>query len=115
MAAALSVAAAVVPGISVSSAGTLVLAALIMGVVNALLRPVVILLTLPLTILTFGLFLLVINAAMFGLVAWLLDGFEVAGFFSALLGWLIVSIVSALVSWFIGPDGRYQVMIIERR
>jgi putative membrane protein len=115
LAAALAVAAAVVPGISVASAGTLILAALIMGLVNALIRPVVVLFTLPLTIFTFGLFLLVINAAMFGLVAWLLPGFEVSGFFAALLGWLIVSLVSGLASWFVGPDGSYEILIIERR
>jgi putative membrane protein len=112
---ALAVAAAVVPGITVSSAGTLILAALIMGLVNALVRPLVVLLTLPLTLATLGLFLLVVNAAMFGLVAWLLDGFDVSGFFAALLGWLIVSLVSSAVSWFIGPHGRYEVLIVERR
>ena len=112
---ALAVAAAIVPGITVTSAGTLILAALIMGLVNALVRPFVVLLTLPLTLATLGLFLLVVNAAMFGLVAWLLDGFDVNGFFAALLGWLIVSLVSSAVSWFIGPNGRYEVLIIERR
>lgn len=115
LAVALAIAAAVVPGISVASAGTLIFAALIMGLVNALIRPVVVIFTLPLTIFTFGLFLLVINAAMFGLVAWLLPGFEVSGFFAALLGWLIVSLVSGLASWFVGPDGRYEILIIERR
>jgi putative membrane protein len=71
--------------------------------------------TLPLTLLTLGLFLLVINAAMFGLVAAMLDGFRVAGFFSALLGWLVVSVTSTVASWYIGPSGRYQVLIVERR
>ena len=106
---------ALVPGISVSSMGTLILAALIMGIVNALVRPAVVLLPLPLTLVTLGLFLLVVNAAMFGLVAWFLEGFQVAGFFSALFGWLIVSLVSSFASWFIGPKGRYEVLIIGRR
>jgi putative membrane protein len=75
----------------------------------------VILLTLPITILTLGIFLLVVNAGMFGLVAWLLDGFAVSGFFAALLGWLIVSLVSGFASWYIGPRGRYEVILIERR
>jgi hypothetical protein len=88
--------------------------------VNALVRPVVILLTLPITIVTFGVFLLVVNAGMFGLVAWLLDGFAVSGFFAALFGWLIVSFVSWLASWYIGPRGRYRSsssrhVVIERR
>jgi len=108
-------AAAIVPGIEISGAFTLILAALLMGIVNALVRPIVVVLTLPLTIVTLGIFLLVINAGMFGLVAWMLDGFVVSGFFSALFGWLIVSLVSAVASWFIGPKGRYEVLIVERR
>lgn len=115
IAAGLAVAAWLVPGISVAGTGTLLLAALLMGLVNAFVRPVAVLLTLPITIVTFGLFLLVINAAMFGLVAWLLDGFAVSGFFAALFGWLIVSIVSGFASWTIGPDGRYRVIVVERR
>jgi putative membrane protein len=95
-------AAELVPGISISSPGTLVLAALLMGVVNALVRPVAVLLTLPLTILTLGIFLLIVNAAMFGLVAWLLPGFAVSGLLAALLGWLIVSVVSWFAASFTG-------------
>jgi putative membrane protein len=114
-AAGLAVAAWAVPGIAFSGPGTLLLAAFLLGIVNALLRPLVIVLTLPLTILTFGLFLLVINAAMFGLVAWLLDGFAVSGFLAALFGWLIVSIVSWLASYYVGPKGRYEVIVVERR
>ena len=111
----LAVAAWIVPGISVSGPGTLLLAALLMGLVNAFVRPFAVVLTLPLTILTLGLFLLVVNAAMFGLVAWLLEGFVVSGFFAALFGWLIVSFVSWLASSFIGPRGRYEVIVVGRR
>jgi putative membrane protein len=111
----LAVAAWIVPGISVSGPGTLLLAAVLMGLVNAFVRPFAVVLTLPLTILTLGLFLLVVNAAMFGLVAWLLEGFVVSGFFAALFGWLIVSFVSWLASSFIGPRGRYEVIVVERR
>jgi putative membrane protein len=114
-AAGLAIAAWLVPGISVDSTGTLLLAALLMGLVNGFVRPVAVLLTLPITIVTLGLFLLVINAAMFGLVAWFLDGFAVSGFFAALFGWLIVSIVSGFASWTIGPDGRYRVIVVETR
>ena len=108
-------AAVLVPGVTIEGLGTLVLAALILGLINGLIRPAVIFFTLPITIVTFGLFLLVINAALFGLTAALLEGFEVAGFFAALFGWIIVSLVSALASWYIGPQGRYQVLIVERR
>ena len=106
---------AIVPGIDIEMPGTLILAALLMGVVNALVRPFAILLTFPVTVVTLGLFLLVINAAMFGLVAAMLDGFHVSGFFSALFGWLIVSMTAIVASWFIGPNGRYEVLIIENR
>lgn len=108
-------ASAVIPGIDIETPGTLILAAILMGLVNALVRPLAILLTIPLTILTLGVFLLVVNAAMFGLVAAFLDGFSVNGFFAALFGWLIVSITSTMASWFIGPKGRYNILIIERR
>ena len=106
---------AIVPGINIETPGTMLLAAVLMGLVNALVRPLAILLTIPLTILTLGLFLLVVNAAMFGLVAAFLDKFTVTGFFAALIGWLIVSVTSTMASWFIGPKGRYNILIVERR
>ncbi len=83
-----------VPGINVSSPGTLILAALLLGVVNAIVKPIVVILTLPATIVTLGLFLLVINAAMLGLVAAFLPGMGIAGFWSAFLAALVVSAVS---------------------
>ena len=85
----------IVPGIEVDGVVTLILAAVLLGVVNAFVRPVVILLTLPLTLLTLGLFLLVVNAAMLGLVSVVLPGFEVAGFWPAVFG----AVVTGLVSW----------------
>ena len=111
----LALAAWLVPGIAVSGFGTLLLATLLMGIVNGLVRPVLVVLTLPLTIVTFGLFLLVINAAMFGLTAWVLPGFAVSGFFAAFFGWLIVSVVGWVASWYIGPRGRYELISVERR
>lgn len=115
IAAGLAVAAWIVPGIRVAGPGTLLLAALLMGFVNAFIRPLIVLLTLPITLLTFGLFLLVVNAAMFGFVAWLLPGFAVAGFLPALFGWLIVVFVSWVASWTIGPRGHYEIIIVNRR
>lgn len=108
-------AAAIVPGVYVSGVGTLMIAALLLGVVNAVVRPLLIILTLPITVVTLGLFLLVINAAMLGLVAWLLPGLAIDGFLSALLGSIVISIVSWLASWFIGPRGRVEVLVIRRR
>lgn len=83
-----------VAGISVSTPTTLILAALLLGVVNAIVRPIVVLLTLPVTLVTLGLFLLVINAAMLGLVAAFLPGFSISGFWPALLAAVVVSVVS---------------------
>jgi len=83
-----------VPGITVSAPTTLILAALLLGVVNAIVRPIVVLLTLPATLLTLGLFLLVINAAMLGLVAAFLPGFSISGFWAAFLAAILVSLVS---------------------
>lgn len=102
-----------VPGIAIQGVGTLLLAALLLGMTNALVRPLLILLTLPITVVTLGLFLLVINAAMLGLVAALLDQFTIAGFFSALFGALIVSMTGWIASWYIGPSGRIEVMVVR--
>lgn len=90
--------------------GTLIGAALLLGLVNAFIRPLILLLTLPITILTLGLFLLVVNAAMLGLVAAVLPGFTLGGFLSAVFGSIIVSLTSWLSSWFIGPRGRIEIM-----
>jgi putative membrane protein len=99
-------AARIVPGISIRDGETLLLSALILGIVNAFLRPLVILLTLPLTLITLGLFILVINAAMLGLVAMLLPGLGVRGVGAAFWGALVVSVVSWFASIFVGKRGR---------
>ena len=103
-----------VPGMRIHGVGTLLGAAFLLGAVNAFVRPAAILLTLPFTILTLGLFLLVVNAAMLGIVAWLLDGFQLASFGAALLGSIIVSLTGWVASWWVGPTGRFEVMIVER-
>jgi putative membrane protein len=107
-------AAYLVPGISASSTSTLVWAAIALGLINAFVRPVLVLLTLPFTILTLGLFLLVLNAGMLNLAGWFVDGFEVTGFWSAVFGAIVVSVVSGLCSRFIGPKGRYEVLVVKR-
>jgi len=111
----LFLASSIVPGVSIEGTGTFVLAALLLGLVNALVRPVAFILTLPLTIVTLGLFLFVLNAAMFGLVAAILDEFTVSGFWAAVFGAIIVSISSTVASWFVGPSGRYEIFVVRRR
>lgn len=103
---ALWIAVSIVPGLQARDAGTLILAAILLGIVNATIRPVAVILSIPLTILTFGLFLLVVNAAMLGLVAWLVPAFTVSGFRAALFGAIVVSIVSALVNRGTGQRDR---------
>ena len=95
-----------VGGLHITDPGTLVLAALLLGVCNAVVKPALILLTLPATVLSMGLFLLVINGAVLALVAWMLPGFTIAGFGAAVLGALIVSVTSIIGSLLFKDRGR---------
>jgi putative membrane protein len=97
-----------VPGVEVRDLETLILAALLLGIANAVIRPILIVVTLPLTLITLGLFILVINAALFALVAVFLHGFKVHGVFAAFWGALVVSLVSWFASIFIGKKGRLK-------
>ena len=92
------VASAVIPGFEIEGFWNLILAALLFGIVNAVVRPVMVILTLPLTILTLGLFLLVVNGAMLGLVAWMMKDFHIAGLFPAILGSIVMSVIAWVVS-----------------
>jgi putative membrane protein len=101
-----------VSGIRIDDAGTLVLAGVLLGVVNAIVRPVLIILTLPITIVSLGFFLLVVNTAMLALVAWMLPGFHIpGGFWSAFGAALIVWVIGWMGSWLIGPRGRIDVRV----
>jgi putative membrane protein len=102
-----------VHGVSIDTPSTLILAGILLGVVNSIIRPIAILLTLPMTILTLGLFLLVINAGMVALVAWILPGMHVTSFGAAFWTSILVSLVSFVGSWFVGGKGRVEV--IRRR
>ena len=97
-----------VSGVEISSTRTLLLAALLLGLINAVIRPVIVVLTLPLTILTLGLFLLIINAGMVSLTAWLLPGMEVDGFWSAIFAAIIVALTGWIGSGFIGDSGKME-------
>ena len=99
-------------GISIDDATTLVLAGALLGIINAIVRPIAIVLTLPITILTLGFFLLVVNAGMVALVAALLPGFHIYGGFWAAFGTaLIVSITGWIGSSLIGPRGKIDVYV----
>jgi putative membrane protein len=107
------VATLLLPGLYFSGPGVLLGAALLLGIVNAIVRPIAIILTLPLTLLTLGLFLLVVNAAMLGLVALLLSRFQISGFWTALGASLIVSVTGWIASGLIGNNGKVEVMVRE--
>ena len=94
------------PGIVFTSTGALIVSALLLGVVNAVIRPILLILTLPLTVLTLGLFILVVNGISLALVAWLVPGFQIAGLAPATLGAIIVGLTSWVASAFVGGSGR---------
>jgi putative membrane protein len=110
---AIMLAASIVPGISVDGVVPALVGGLLLGLVNAVVRPVLIILTLPITLITLGLFLLVLNGFCFWLVASIVKGFYVAGFWSAFLGALIVGIVSWTMTALISDSGK--VAVITRR
>ena len=95
----------VVPGVEFTQTGSLIAAAVLLGIANAVVRPILVIITFPLTVITFGLFLLVVNAAVIGLVASLLGGFAVDG----LLPGIGAAVITGLVSWVAGS------LISERR
>ena len=97
LAAALLLVAYLYPGVAVTSFGSAMIAAFVIGVFNTLLRPILVLLTLPVTLLTLGLFLFIINALMFWAAAQVLDGFAVNGFVAALIGSLIYSVIGMVI------------------
>ncbi len=98
------------PGIVFTSTGALIVSASLLGVVNAVIRPILLILTLPLTVLTLGLFILVVNGISLALVAWLVPGFQIAGLASATLGAIIVGLTSWVASAFVGGSGRIERM-----
>jgi putative membrane protein len=98
---ALAVCTWILPGVHVESLAALLVAGLVLGFINAIIRPILVILTLPITIVTLGLFYLVVNGAAFALAAWLVPGFGVDSIGWAILGALVVG----LISWFIGCFG----------
>ncbi len=109
-AAALWLTSTIVKGIEVRGLGALLIAALVLGILNAFLRPIVLLLTLPLNILTLGLLTFVINGIMLQLAAAGVRGFEVHGLWAAIIGALILSIISFLLNLFVADSGRIEYM-----
>lgn len=105
----------IVPGIEARSVTTVVVAALVLGLVNAIVRPLLLVLTLPLTLVTLGLFLFVLNALCLWLTSAVVPGFEVRGFWPAFWGALIVSALSWAVNGFVSDRGRVVVITARER
>ncbi len=110
---AIFLAGAVVPGIEIRGILSALGAGLVLGLVNAVVRPILLVLTLPLTLVTLGLFLFVLNGLCLWLTSLLVKGFEVHGFWAAVFGALIVSVVSWLLTAFLSDRGR--IVVISRR
>jgi putative membrane protein len=108
------VASEIFSGLQFESPSKLIVAAVLLGIVNAFVRPLAFILTLPLTVLSLGFFLLVLNAAMVGLVAWIVPGFEISGFWTAVGAALIVSLVSWAASSAIGSNGKVEVFTVRK-
>ena len=105
----------VIPGIKVQGLLPALSAAFFLGLINAVVRPIILILTLPLTILTLGLFIPVINACLLKLVSLMIQGFEVHGFWSAVFGAILLSLVSGLLNLFINDHGRVEVVAYRQR
>ena len=101
-------AATIVPGVTINGVGSLIVAALLLGIVNAFIRPVILILTLPLTLVTLGLFIFVVNGISLALVAWVMPGFTLSGLGAAILGSIVVSVTSWFASTFVGSSGRIE-------
>jgi putative membrane protein len=102
-------------GIHVSGISSAFFAAAILGILNAFLRPILIILTLPLNILTLGLFTLVINAFLLKMVSGVISGFQVEGFWPAVFGSLVISVINWLLSSFINERGRVEYIDLRKR
>ncbi|MBZ0160252.1 phage holin family protein [Candidatus Methylomirabilis sp.] len=112
---ALLIVSTVIPGIAVRGVLPALSAAFFLGVVNAFVRPVLMILTLPLTIMTLGLFIPLLNAALLKLVSLMISGFEVHGFWSAVFGAILLSLISGILNLFINDRGRVEVMVHRQR
>ena len=109
------VAAYLIPGIAVRGFFSALLAAAMLGILNAFFRPILIILTLPINILTLGLFTFVINALLLMMASGVIGGFAVQGFWPALFGSLVISIISWLLSSFINERGRVEYIDLQKR
>ncbi|HZS10782.1 MAG TPA: phage holin family protein [Nitrospirales bacterium] len=103
----------IVPGIEVRSVSAAIAGAIVLAFLNALLRPILYLFSMPLILLTLGLFMIVINALLLHVVAWLVKGFEVTGFWPSFWGALLISVVSSILNLWVSERGRWEMVIAK--
>jgi len=105
----------IIPGIRVDTAGAGIAAAMLLALLNAILRPILYMVSIPLIILSLGLFAVVINALLLELVAWLVQGFHVNGFWPAFWGAVVISVVSTILNLWVSGEGRWEIVSRESR
>jgi len=111
---ALAITAWLIKGIEIHGIFSLLVATLVLGILNAIIRPILLILTLPLNFLTLGLFTFVINAIMLEITANVVEGFEVHGFWAAFIGAIFMSIISTILTYFISDRGKFEIMIVRK-
>jgi|SRR5690349_11336090 len=105
----------IIPGIHVDTVGAGMAAAILLALLNAIIRPILYLVSIPLILLTLGLFTVIINALLLQLVAWLVQGFYVSGFWAAFWGAVVISIVSTILNLWVSGEGRWEIVSRESR
>ena len=100
----------IIPGIRVESVGAGIAAALVLALLNAIVRPVLYVLAIPFIVLTLGLFVIIINAVLLQFTDWLIDGFEVVGFWAGFWGALVISIISSILNLVVSEEGHWEVV-----
>ena len=105
----------IIPGIRVDTVGAGIAAALVLALLNAIVRPVLYVLAIPFIVLTLGVFVIIINAVLLQFTDWLIDGFEVLGFWAGFWGALVISIVSSILNLVVSEEGRWEVVSQPRK
>ncbi len=111
---ALAITAWIIKGIEIHGIFSLLIATLVLGILNAIIRPILIVLTLPINILSLGIFTFVINAIMLKITASVVKGFEIHGFWAAFVGAIFMSIISTLLTYFVSDRGKFEIIVVRK-
>ncbi len=111
---ALAITAWIIKGIEIHGIFSLLIATLVLGILNAIIRPILLILTLPINILSLGIFTFVINAIMLKITASVVEGFEIHGFWAAFVGAIFMSIISTLLTYFVSDRGKFEIIVVRK-